>query len=583
MLAVLAVAVSCNRPAATVPKAESDLVQDAMLDLEKQTYIWDIEHTTFELEDKFGKSVLAALRQRDPVGVMNRLFRPGCAGVVLDLDRHATVDRGYLREESLLDGEDARRSVDAQGLAEHLCRYFDGFSQVKSAKCRVLALDAEDRRPGSGRWTAKLLIGGAGTDVQGAKLEFVSHHRVQCEFTGDAEIAAANVVRHWTVLDKKTRFSPRALFDETTSAVGLDRVDIPDNWNVGLEAVRQYHTQMAVEDYDRDGLVDIAVASANGRWRLLRNIAGKHFVDVTAAVRLPVWADEEPRSRAVQDDIYLATWVDVDNDGYVDLVLGDRLYHNFRGQRFEDITDISGLAFHENPRGCVVADYDLDGRVDLYVLYQRSGGEDAAGAAGWVGDEQSGAENELWRNIGNGRFVNVTESAGAGGGKRQSFAAAWLYANEDHYPDLYVANDFGTNVLLLNQGNGRFEDVSQPSGAADFATSMGVAAGDLTGDGESEIYVANMFSKMGRRIIAHVSAEDYPPGIFQQIKGSCAGNSLYTRSSSDVAYREISDAFGVNQVGWAYAPALADFDLDGFLDIYATAGFLSFQRGKPDG
>jgi hypothetical protein len=58
---------------------------------------------------------------------------------------------------------------------------------------------------------------------------------------------------------------------------------------------------------------------------------------------------------------------------------------------------------------------------------------------------------------------------------------------------------------------------------------------------------------------------------------------LYTRSSSQLPYGEVSEAFGVNQVGWAYAPALADFDLDGFLDIYATAGFLSFQRNKPDG
>ena len=61
---------------------------------------------------------------------------------------------------------------------------------------------------------------------------------------------------------------------------------------------------------------------------------------------------------------------------------------------------------------------------------------------------------------------------------------------------------------------------------ADFATSMGVATGDLDNDGAPEIYVANMYSKMGRRIIAHVESSDYPPGIFEQIEGSCAGNRL---------------------------------------------------------
>ena len=115
---------------------------------------------------------------------------------------------------------------------------------------------------------------------------------------------------------------------------------------------------------------------------------------------------------------------------------------------------------------------------------------------------------------------------------------------------------------------------------------MGVVAGDLDGNGTPEIYVANMFSKMGRRIIAHVSEADYPPGIYQQLLGSCAGNRLYRTTditAGTPVYQEISDSLGVNGVGWAYAPALTDLDLDGYLDIYATAGFLSFERGEPDG
>jgi hypothetical protein len=135
---------------------------------------------------------------------------------------------------------------------------------------------------------------------------------------------------------------------------------------------------------------------------------------------------------------------------------------------------------------------------------------------------------------------------------------------------------------LINQGNGRFRDIAQKAGVGDYATSMGAAAGDITGDGRTDLYVANMFSKMGRRIIAHVSPDDYPPGVYEQIKGSCAGNTLYTAEDSQT-YREVSESFGVNQVGWAYAPALADFDHDGWLDIYATTGFLSFQPHKPDG
>ncbi len=137
--------------------------------------------------------------------------------------------------------------------------------------------------------------------------------------------------------------------------------------------------------------------------------------------------------------------------------------------------------------------------------------------------------------------------------------------------------------MLINRGgNGKFRDASDEAGVSDYATSMGVATGDLTGDGRSDIYVANMYSKMGRRIIAHVSEEDYPDGIFTQIQGSCAGNRLYSADGVQ-QFQEVAEAFHVNTVGWAYAPALADFDADGRLDIYSTTGFLSYERSKPDG
>ena len=86
---------------------------------------------------------------------------------------------------------------------------------------------------------------------------------------------------------------------------------------------------------------------------------------------------------------------------------------------------------------------------------------------------------------------------------------------------------------------------------------------------------------MGRRIIGQVTAEDYPRGIYEQIVGSCAGNTLYGRGDS--GYVERSEEAGVNAVGWAYAPAMVDLDGDGLLDLYATTGYQSFDREKPDG
>jgi hypothetical protein len=92
-----------------------------------------------------------------------------------------------------------------------------------------------------------------------------------------------------------------------------------------------------------------------------------------------------------------------------------------------------------------------------------------------------------------------------------------------------------------------------------------------------------MFSKMGRRIIQMVSEEDYDPQVYQQIIGSCAGNQLYCRDKETGKYKDCGEMAGVNEVGWAWAPTMLDIDSDGWLDLYATSGFMSFDHEKPDG
>lgn len=553
-----------------------------ILAIEKQEHIWDIEHVAFELEQKFGKTLGQALQQRDTDAIQG-LCRAGFEALFPSSGRSVRYDLGFVQEVRT-DADDAPgASRDAAQFATYLQTYFADFDKFEKVTCRVLDLHVDNNDPATGYWDVTLFLAGVGKDRQAGFVEFTSEHQLRCYFTDDAAIESGRILDRWAVRSAVHRHSASPLFEEVTQQFGLDRVDIQDNWNVAKDKVRQYDTQMAAADFDRDGFHDLAVASSNGRWRLLRSMAGEKFAEVTDEFGLPAWADEEPRSRSVNDQVYLATWIDIDNDGFSDLILGDRLYRNREGRRFEDITDSSGIVFGYNPRGCVVADYDCDGRLDLYVLYQLPRAANREETPAWVGDDDTGLENHLWRNTGHGRFENVTEFADADGGKRQSFAASWLHANDDHYPDLYIANDFGTNVLLINQGNGKFRDGSGEAGVSDYATSMGVATGDMTGDGRPEIYVANMFSKMGRRIIAHVAPEDYPEGIFQQIQGSCAGNRLYVAKEGVSQYHETSEVAGVNTVGWAYAPALADFDADGQLDIYATTGFLSYQRGKPDG
>ncbi|MDA1052937.1 MAG: VCBS repeat-containing protein [Planctomycetota bacterium] len=586
VLVVLLVACRSQDASPLVPSAATGQVAEspasATLAIDKQKHIWEIEHAAFELEQKFGKALSRALQQRDTDEIRG-FCRPGFEASLPSSGERVRYDLGYVQEDRLDALDNPPASHDAAEFASYLQTYFSDFDKIEKITCRVLDLHVDNNDPETGYWDVTLYLAGVGKDRQQGFVEFTSEHLLRCYFTDDKAIENGVILDRWLVRSEAHRHSARPLFEEVTEHVGLDQVDVQDNWTAERDKVRQYHTQLAAADFDRDGFHDIALASASGRWRLLRSIGGEKFEEVNDEVGLPAWADEEPRSRSVRDQAYLATWIDIDNDGFPDLLLGDRLYRNHEGLRFEDVTDTSGLVFGYNPRGCVVADYDGDGRLDLYVLYQHPPTANREGTPGWVGDDQTGLENHLWRNAGDGRFANTTNDANAGGGKRQSFAASWFHANDDHYPDLYIANDFGTNVLLINQGNGKFRDGSDEAGVSDYATSMGVATGDLTGDGRPEIYVANMFSKMGRRIIAHVAHEDYPEGIFQQIQGSCAGNRLYVASDGESRYREISEGSGVNTVGWAYAPAMADFDADGQLDIYSTTGFLSFERSKPDG
>jgi hypothetical protein len=441
---------------------------------------------------------------------------------------------------------------------------------------RVLQITAD---PSPNRWNTTLLLTLTGRDDQNRLLQFGSHNRVLFEVEDEKHLASRPSIRSWSIQSKDVRGADRPLMQEVTRKSGLDRMPLSDNWKLSVAQVKPQQFQMAVADYDRDGHLDIAVSPLIGRPLLLRGRGQMRFHEVGRRAKLASVPGDTMRRQ------FLATWIDYDDDGYPDLICGSQLYHNDSGSRFTDVTGTSGLEFEAEPMGCVVADYDCDGLLDLYVLYHDVPDENLGETKRpqWVEDNSFGRNNHLWHNEGGGRFKNVTLSSGAGGGLRDSFAAAWLHYDDDHWPDLYVANDYGRNVLLRNRGDGTFDDVSDECGADRFATSMGVATGDVNNDGHNDVYVANMYSKMGRRIIGMVGDKDYPDGIYSQIQGSCAGNRLYLRSGTDTPFVDHSARMGVNAVGWAYAPVMFDVDNDGFLDMYATTGFMSFDRKKPDG
>jgi len=562
---------------AQAPVPDSAPAGAAVLDPDKQKRIWDLEHSSFVLENYFGKAFGAALVGRDAARMI-ALVRDDFGGTVLDPSGGEIRTASLVEERSRRVGSIGVVEVNRADLVAHLIRSLEGMSAIRSHSFKVLFIDAPERE--GDPWRATIRIEVIGRTGDGGPVELISEYRAEFAFASEEEVKSeAPVLARADAVSEVRRTSPRLLMEEVTESTGLADLPLPDNWNVSADEVRGHRYQLAVEDYDRDGWLDIAIGSTDGRPFLMRSLEGKRFDNVAASVGLKA-ADASPRQVELHA---LVSWIDYDNDGYPDLLLGYRLYHNDKGKRFTDVTAASGLVFDRVPFGCAVADYDNDGRLDLYIAYQKGFKARPPGKRPWVGDPHAGAENHMWRNMGGGKFRNVTKQAAAAAGRHQTFAAAAFHYDDDLAPDLYLANDFGTNVLLRNRGDGTFEDVTGATGTGDYSTSMGVSAGDLDNDGSNEIYVANMYSKQGRRVVAHIDRDDYREGIYDMILGSLAGNRLYRRSSAGSSYDELSLALGVNTVGWAHGPAMVDLDGDGRLDLYATAGYNSMDRTKPDG
>lgn len=572
---LVALAAGCGG-GTTEPKSKANTAF-AGLSEKKQKWVWDLEHFTFEIEKKFGKPFTKALSERDSKELL-RFFVREFQTELPDPQARQANDQKWWTETGFTAAqlsETPKQKGGASELISYLISGLHRFESISGAKLRVLQINSDPPGKADQFWKLTILLTLNGQNSTGGPISIESTHEVRCQFKTDDDIAQGNILTDWTVVDEFIRSAPQAFFQEATEDFQLSSLPLRDNWKHKKQNGRPYTFLSAVDDFDRDGFLDIAISTWDGYQYVLRSAKGKMFVDATGKFAIP-----RVRSKPMET---FATSIDFNNDGFPDLLLGESLYRNVEWRYFEDVTEKSNLKFDSLTMGAIVADYDCDGFLDLFVLNHHPW-EQSQQIKGYVDDDDElGAENRLWRNKGDGSFEDVSTPARVTGKRRHTIAATWFFANDDRFPDLYVANDFGRNHLYINNGKGAFDDVSLEAGVSDFATSMGVATGDLSGNGKNEIYVANMFSKMGRRIVAHVGPEDYPDGLYAQIQGSCAGNRAYLLQDGKLVYQDISQGLGVNQVGWAYAPAICDFDGNGTLDLYVASGYLSYDRRKPDG
>ena len=263
-----------------------------------------------------------------------------------------------------------------------------------------------------------------------------------------------------------------------------------------------------------------------------------------------------------------AAAADYDDDGDLDLYLtrfgANVLFRNEGGGRFVDVTAEAGVGDGRWGAGACFLDYDADGDLDLYVVnyleFDLPEGEVGSLAATLglrfpaLPHEYPGQDNVLYRNEGDGRFVDVTAESGAADPGGKGLGAISFDYDDDGDLDIYVCNDTTRNSLLENQGDGTFVDVALAAGVAYDGMgapqgSMGVAAGDLNGDGVLDLVVTN-FAHEGTTIYLN------------------QGEGTFTDDSSHLGV--IPQTLG--NVGWGVD--LFDYDHDGDVDLFLANGHL---------
>ncbi|MBM3728665.1 MAG: tetratricopeptide repeat protein [Acidobacteria bacterium] len=334
---------------------------------------------------------------------------------------------------------------------------------------------------------------------------------------------------------------------------------------------------IAAGDIDGDGIDEIYVCQPGGLPNRLYKFRDGRMTDIT-----------ETAGVGLLDDSACALFLDLRNLGRQDLVVlrtaGPVLLLNDGTGRFTLRKD--AFRFARAPQGgftgMAAADYDRDGKLDLYCCcYSFFQSEAQYRYPVPYHDARNGPPNFLFRNRltpeGSGGFEDVTSAAGLDSNNdRFSFAPAWCDYDGRGWPSLYVANDFGRNNLYHND-RGKFTDVAAQAGVEDLGPGMSACWFDENGDGRPDLYVANMWTAAGQRLATapqFTNAKLRPDAYRRHTKG----NSLYQNLGSG-RFQEVN--LGAEMGRWAWSATAHDFDGDGQPELYVACGMLSGLR-QPD-
>ncbi|WP_276168995.1 VCBS repeat-containing protein [Zobellia alginiliquefaciens] len=365
-----------------------------------------------------------------------------------------------------------------------------------------------------------------------------------------------------------------------TAKTGIDfQNTITENDSINVFEFMNVYTGagVAVGDIDNDGLTDVYFSGNMVSGRLYRNKGNFQFEDITEKSGLlnTRWGTG-------------VSMVDINQDGFLDIFVcvsgsaeiserANMLYINNGDMTFTEMAEEYGLADTRQSMHSAFLDFDKDGDLDMYLLVNPAAYEYNVNVSKPREiDGQSVSNDRLYKNLGNGKFEDVSVDAGIlveGYGLGVGISDI----NGDNWPDIYVSNDFiGNDILYINQKDGTFKDqITEQIKHTSYA-GMGNDVADVDNNGEPDIMVLDMRPEDNERQKLIISSTGYDRF---QIMLDAGYNAQYSRNTLQLnqgqdKFSEVGFMAGISSTDWSWSPLLADYDNDGRKDLYVTNGFL---------
>lgn len=322
---------------------------------------------------------------------------------------------------------------------------------------------------------------------------------------------------------------------------------------------RQGHAGGVVcEDFDGDEWLDFVVSdwAPHGQLRFFHNRGDGTFEDRTEAAGLT----------GITGGLHLVH-ADHDDDGDVDVLvlrggwwfehgrLPCSLLRNRGDGFFDDVTLDVGLGERREPtQTAAFADFDRDGDLDLYIGGSRS--------------QRVACTSHLYRNDG-ARFVDVTQAAGVAD-ERYAKGVAWGDVDNDGWPDLYVSNIGSDNRLYRNRGDGTFVDIAPAAGVTKPTNSFPTWFWDFDNDGALDLFVANYDTGVAH-LASHLAGGSLP-----------FTTAAFYRGDGKGGFRDVTRELGFTMPTMPMGCSVGDLDGDGWLDCYLGTGDPSYSSLMPN-